>query len=89
MKHPLSPKKFATSILALGLTLTLAGPASAQATNDPAGTTAGTNTVTTTRQDDHTDWGWLGLLGLLGLAGLLRRNDTTHRRSDDVTRRTT
>lgn len=26
---------------------------------------------TVVREDDDTDWGWLGLLGLLGLAGLI------------------
>ncbi|MDQ6826995.1 MAG: WGxxGxxG-CTERM domain-containing protein [Candidatus Eremiobacteraeota bacterium] len=27
---------------------------------------------------EHHNWGWLGLLGLLGLAGLRRRTDTTY-----------
>jgi MYXO-CTERM domain-containing protein len=89
MRHLLSPKRAAAGLLALGLTLPLAGQASAQAPNEPARTT----TETTTKQDDHRDrgWdlGWLGLLGLLGLAGLLRRSEYTPRRTDDVTRRTT
>jgi hypothetical protein len=67
MRHLRSPQRVAAGLLGLGLTIGLAGPASAQATNTPAAP----------REDqrrDHTDWGWLGLLGLLGLAGLLRRD---------------
>jgi hypothetical protein len=28
-------------------------------------------------QDNHSNWGWIGLAGLLGLAGLMKRRDTT------------
>jgi MYXO-CTERM domain-containing protein len=84
MGYLLSPKRVAAGIL--GLTLALAGPASAQAANDPAGATPERTAETAPRREDHTDWGWLGLLGLLGLAGLLRRTD---RRTGEVPRRTT
>ncbi len=86
MMHLPSLKRVAAGILGLGLTLTLAAQAPAQLANEPAGTAPRTEPGTTTRTNDHWDYGWLGLLGLLGLAGLLRRND---RRSDDVIRRTT
>ena len=82
--HLPSPKRVAAGLL--GLTLTLAAQAPAQPANEPAGTATRTETGTTTRANDHWDYGWLGLLGLLGLAGLLRRGD---RRTDEVTRRTT
>ena len=71
MRHLLSPQRVAAGLLGLGLTLALAGPASAQATDTPAAPAAPRED----QRQNHTDWGWLGLLGLLGLAGLLRRDD--------------
>jgi hypothetical protein len=71
MRHLLSPQRVAAGLLGLGLTLALAGPASAQATDAPAAPAAPRED----QRQDHTDWGWLGLLGLLGLAGLRRRDD--------------
>ena len=74
-------------ITAAVLTIFLATPAFAQATNPsnnavtaPAtpSTMPGANTTsnvptTTVRREDDTNWGWLGLLGLAGLAGLMPR----------------
>ena len=60
MRHLLSPKRIAAGIL--GLTLALAGPVSAQTTNEPAGATPKRTAETAPRREDHTDWGWLGLL---------------------------
>jgi hypothetical protein len=53
------------------------------------GATGGARTATDTRNDDHSNWGWVGLLGLLGLAGLMkgRRHDhVTHTTTGDVRR---
>ena len=38
------------------------------------------------RDNDGTNWGWLGLLGLAGLMGLKRKDRETHR-GDHVTAR--
>ena len=79
-------------IAAAVLTVFLAAPAFAQATNpsnSPVAPSAGTNTTlganttgnvpaTTVRHDDDTNWGWLGLLGLAGLAGLMPRKAKAH-----------
>ena len=70
-------------VMALGLACAL--PAAAQNTPAPNTTTTTTPSATTTRQDadirkdnDHSNWGWLGLLGLAGLLGLRRdRNSQT------------
>ena len=40
-------------------------------TSSGSGTTSGS-----TRSDNSTDWGWLGLLGLAGLLGLLPKKRT-------------
>ena len=50
-----------------------------------AGAQVGTTPTTTTteREDEGTDWGWIGLLGLAGLLGL-RRRDTHHHHTPNV-----
>ena len=35
----------------------------------------GATTNTNDRDDDRSNWGWLGLLGLVGLLGMRRRHD--------------
>ena len=68
-------------VMALGLACAL--PVAAQ--NTPAANTTTTTapTASATRQDadirkddDRSNWGWLGLLGLAGLLGLRRDRDT-------------
>lgn len=56
-----------TALVALSLT---ALPVVATAQDIGPGGTA----VAEDRNDDDTDWGWIGLAGLLGLAGLMRRD---------------
>jgi hypothetical protein len=53
-------------------------------------TTAPTQGVDNTQQDNDFDWGWLGLLGLAGLAGLAgrKRPDEVRYRTDDEVRTT-
>lgn len=74
-------------IAATVLTVFLATPALAQATNPsnnavtapatpstmPGANTATNVPTTVVRRDDDTNWGWLGLLGLAGLGGLMPR----------------
>lgn len=43
----------------------------------PTDTPRATN-QTDIRQDDDSDWGWLGLLGLAGLGGLAGRRERDH-----------
>ena len=68
--------------LAAALGLACALPVAAQ--NTTGATTTTTPSTTSTRSDtavrtndDHRDWGWLGLLGLAGLLGLRRRDRDT------------
>ncbi len=42
-------------------------------TNTNTPTTNANTTRTVVREDDGTDWGWIGLIGLAGLAGLIPR----------------
>lgn len=63
-------------VFVLTLTAVSALPAFAQNTNNANRTGDRTADRSETprvvvREDDDTDWGWLGLLGLLGLAGLI------------------
>lgn len=53
-----------------GMLLTVS-PISAQTPSDPGTTTMSDDT----RDDDDTDWGWIGLLGLAGLLGLRGRRE--------------
>ncbi|MFN2386331.1 MAG: WGxxGxxG family protein [Thermoanaerobaculia bacterium] len=63
-------------VLALALLVLVCFGTLAQA--QPAGDTAAAPATTTVdRDDDGTDWGWLGLLGLAGLMGLKRREPNT------------
>jgi MYXO-CTERM domain-containing protein len=67
------------ALLGLVLLLTLGFSVNVYAQAD---TGTGTGTGTTyddTRDDNDTDWGWLGLLGLAGLMGLKRREPVVHR----------
>ena len=57
--------------LCLGV-LASAMSAYAQTNTNTAATSANTPR-TVVREDDDTDWGWIGLLGLAGLAGLIPR----------------
>ena len=77
-----TPKRnlLATTLALVFSVCVLSGPALAQDTT--GGTTSGTAggttgadraATTTTNDDHHTDYGWLGLLGLAGLAGLTKK----------------
>jgi hypothetical protein len=70
-----NPMTIRHSIIALAFLLCTTGALNAQQpapdTQPPATTD---RTITDTRDDDDSDWGWLGLLGLIGLAGLLGRD---------------
>jgi MYXO-CTERM domain-containing protein len=63
-------------VIALGLALAV--PAAAQQGSQQQGSqqqsAAGVQSAAS-RDDNDTDWGWLGLLGLIGLVGLRRRGD--------------
>lgn len=59
------------SIIVLCAFLTFATPVIAQTDN---GTTSAT-TRTDDGNNDHHDWGWIGLAGLLGLLGLRKKDD--------------
>ena len=70
-------------VLAVALGLACALPVAAQTTTGSTTTTT-PSTASTARDntaarsdDDHRDWGWLGLLGLAGLLGLRRRDGNT------------
>ncbi|MEH1768865.1 WGxxGxxG family protein [Nostoc sp.] len=93
MKRSDISKIMGSGILAVGLAITpLIMPALAQSSTSPQ-----TNTTSTTdntslqgadrRDNDHFNWGWLGLLGLVGLAGLGKRNrsEPTAYRDPNVT----
>lgn len=73
-------KYLATFIAVSSLALILVVPAFAENnnmnTNDMNTNNVNTNSynANATRNDNDTDWGWLGLLGLAGLVGLRRRN---------------
>ena len=61
-------------VFVLTLTMVSALPALAQNGNNANGNRTVDRSETprvVVREDDDTDWGWLGLLGLLGLAGLI------------------
>ncbi len=61
--------------------LLLIGPmqtsASAQSSGSKSGTTMNSSAPADQNQEHH-DYGWVGLLGLAGLAGLRRRSDTSY-----------
>ena len=57
------------SVTAMCMLLGAATPTMAQ------GSDAGTTTSTGRTDDNHTDYGWIGLAGLLGLLGLRRKDD--------------
>jgi MYXO-CTERM domain-containing protein len=70
-------------LLAVVLGFACALPVAAQNTTEPNTTTTTTPSATTTREDvsvrkddDRSNWGWLGLLGFAGLFGLRRDRDT-------------
>lgn len=71
-------KKLAMLGLVLLLALGFSVNVYAQTGGD-TGTGTGTTYGDTTRDDNGTDWGWLGLLGLAGLMGLKRREPVVHR----------
>jgi MYXO-CTERM domain-containing protein len=71
-------KKLAMLGLVLLLALGFSVNVYAQTGGD-TGTGTGTTYGDTTRDDNDTDWGWLGLLGLAGLMGLKRREPVVHR----------
>ena len=71
MKHYDFSTFVRASMLALCLGVLASGMTAYAQTNT---NTAATNTTrTVVREDDDTDWGWIGLLGLVGLAGLIPR----------------
>ncbi|HEV2845555.1 MAG TPA: WGxxGxxG family protein [Thermoanaerobaculia bacterium] len=73
-------KKLAMLGLVLLLALGFSVNVYAQTGGDTGtGTGTGTTYGDTTRDDNDTDWGWLGLLGLAGLMGLKRREPVVHR----------
>ena len=76
MKRSDIPQVVGASLMAAGLTLApLTIPASAQSNSSPqANTTSSTDNAPrdSNRDNDHRDWGWLGLIGLAGLAGLAK-----------------
>jgi hypothetical protein len=70
------------AVVSLGLACAL--PASAQSSSTAGGTNSGPSVESRETNDNHRDFGWIGLLGLAGLLGLRRKHD--HR--DDPARRT-
>jgi MYXO-CTERM domain-containing protein len=73
MKHFDLSQLLRASVLALCVGVLASGmTAYAQSNSNTASTNANT-TRTVVREDDGTDWGWIGLLGLAGLAGLMPR----------------
>lgn len=59
------------SMLALCLSVLASGMAAFAQTNTNNASTGANTPRTVVREDDDTDWGWIGLLGLAGLAGLM------------------
>jgi hypothetical protein len=83
MKHSDLSKLVRANMLALCLgMLPLATSAYAQ-TNGNVNTTNANTTRTVVREEDGTDWGWIGLIGLAGLAGLLPRKRAVEVRDHD------
>jgi MYXO-CTERM domain-containing protein len=66
------------AMLGLILLLAIGFSVNVYAQTGDTGTATGT-TYETERDDNDTDWGWLGLLGLAGLMGLKRREPVVHR----------
>jgi MYXO-CTERM domain-containing protein len=64
------------SIIALAFLLCMTGALNAQQQPAPDAQPPATTDrpIADTRDDDDSNWGWLGLLGLIGLAGLLGRD---------------
>ncbi len=70
-------KFLGAGVIAVGLAVLPAMlPASAQTSGGSTGGSDAGGTYST-RQDRHTNYGWLGLIGLAGLAGLRRRHKST------------
>jgi MYXO-CTERM domain-containing protein len=70
-------------LLAVAVGFACALPVAAQNTTPPTATATPYTTTTASegavrRDDDHRDWGWLGLFGLAGLIGLRRRDRGSH-----------
>jgi len=65
--------------MALGLSTIAAFGQAATSPNSATDQTTAGQTTTANRgdQDNHSNWGWIGLAGLLGLAGLMKRRDAT------------
>ena len=89
-----------TILLAAALAVGSAGMALSQTTAPSGGTTTAPITrndttapavrsdTTAPRNEDHNNWGWVGLLGLLGLAGLTGRQRPIPVAHDHTTRTT-
>ncbi len=60
-------------MLALCLGVLASGMSAYGQTNTNTASTNANTTRTVVREEDGTDWGWIGLLGLAGLAGLMPR----------------
>ena len=91
MKHFDLTQLLRASMLALCLGV-LASDMSAYAqTNTNTAATNANTTRTVVREDDDTDWGWIGLLGLAGLAGLIpkKRAVEVHDRDREPANRAT
>jgi MYXO-CTERM domain-containing protein len=79
----------------LSLSLAAALPVAAQNSNSNANARATERTERSetprvvVKEDNDTDWGWLGLLGLLGLAGLVPKKRRVEVQEFRDTKRTT
>ncbi len=91
MKHSDLSKFVRAGMLALSLGILTSAVSAYAQTNGNTNTTNANTTRTIVREDNDTDWGWIGLLGLAGLAGLLPKKRTVevHDRDPGAANRTT